>query len=317
MKIIITEQQLNLLVESQSKGKSKFFELLIKYMYEPKSRYPFSLWGIHKNVKNWADITYVDGYDKDGKEIKITESLDLENNEILHLDKNKLVILANGDWQPEHVATIKLVNGKLTMTECRPYDKNKDKGPRPKKNELLEMLGLLDDYKEVQKQEKIDKERKLTDRLANEYNEWNNGGYEEPTEASVLEFLQNTNEYYSENKKLIKDILNKLKSNINESKDNVSIETSIRYLHNIPKEYKDFAIEHLKSYTKANNGRITGLSLPDDFQKKLKADNLPDGFDMGVDKDGYYIHTHRGRSKSKEDYMKIPKKDIEFINSTG
>lgn len=99
--------------------------------------------------------------------------------------------------------------------------------------------------------------------------------------------------------------------------NNPDIKTSIKYLKNIPKEYKEFAIEHLNSYTKAKNGKITGLSLPEDFNTKLKNEKLPNGFDIGVDKNGFFIHTHRGRSKSKTDYLKIPKKDIIFIDSTG
>jgi len=99
--------------------------------------------------------------------------------------------------------------------------------------------------------------------------------------------------------------------------DTPKIETSIKYLHNLPSEYKDFALKHLQQYSKAKNGKVSGLSIPDDLNKKLKDGNLPCGFDIGVDKNGYYIHTHRARSKSKEDYMKIPKKDIIFIDSTG
>ena len=95
------------------------------------------------------------------------------------------------------------------------------------------------------------------------------------------------------------------------------IETSIKYLHNIPTEYKEFALKHLNTYSKAKNGIITGLILPDDFKIKLKQNDLPSGFDMGVDKNGYFISTHRARNKSNEDYMKISIKDIKFIDSTG
>jgi hypothetical protein len=38
---------------------------------------------------------------------------------------------------------------------------------------------------------------------------------------------------------------------------------------------------------------------------------------MGIDKDGYFIHTHRARSKSYETPEKISVKDIKFIDSTG
>lgn len=96
-----------------------------------------------------------------------------------------------------------------------------------------------------------------------------------------------------------------------------SIEKSIKYLHNIPVEYKEFALKHLKNYTTAKNGVITSLNLPNDFKDKLSKENLPSGFDMGVDKNGYFIHTHRARCKSKKNYMTIPVKNIKFIDSTG
>lgn len=322
MKIIITEQQLNLLVESQSK--SKFFVLLIKYMYEPKSRFPFNLWTLHKNVKNWPEITYSERYDRDGELEETTETLDLENYEIMSLTKDKLVFYANGDWQPEHVVTVKLVNGKLTVTECRPYNE-KDKGKKLTKNELLKILGLEDDYKEKQKIYKEESNNKLIERYVEEYNDWNTldgkvVGYKTPSEASVLEFIQNNHEQYNHDKKLQKDLLKKLQNNLDESKgfnNKPNIETSIKYLHGIPKEYKEFALNHLNSYSKAKNGKISGLELPDDFKEKLEKENLPSGFDIGVDKNGYFIHTHRGRSKSKEDYLKIPIRDIKFVDSTG
>ena len=325
MKIIITEQQLNFLVETQSNKKSKFFELLIKYMYEPKSKFPFSLWTLHKYVKNWPEITYSERYDKDGNLEETTESLDLENHEIMSLTKDKLVFYANGDWQPEHVVTIKLVNGKLSVTDCRPYDRKKDKGKRPKKNELLKILGLEDDYKEKQKQYEEDSFNKLVDKYVEEYNKWNTEdgktiGYKTPSESSVLEFIQNNHEQHNENKKLQKELLNKLQSvQLNETieEKKTTIQNSIKYLHNLPTEYKEFALEHLKSYTKAKNGKITSLELPEDFKNRLKKENLPDGFDMGVDKNGYFIHTHRARNKSKENYMTISIKDIKFIDSTG
>jgi len=59
------------------------------------------------------------------------------------------------------------------------------------------------------------------------------------------------------------------------------------------------------------------LQLHRDLKKKIKEMGLPEGFSMGVDKDGYYIHTHRARSKSYEKPDAISIKDIKFIDSTG
>lgn len=324
MKILITEQQLNLLIEKQSKKQSKFFELLTKYMYEPKSKYPFNLWNLSKEIKDWADITYSERYDRDGDLEETTESLDMENNEILALTKDKLIFRANGDWQPEHVATVKLVNGKLSMTDCRPYDKKIDGKDKPTKNELLKILGLEEDYNDKQKEYKKKGFEKLINDYVDEYNQWNTDdgrivGYENPSETSVLEFIQNNHEQYNEDKKLQKELLKKLKDkeNINESKDNESIAKSIKFLHDLPIEYKEFALQNLKSYTKAKNGVVTGLELHPDLVSKIKEKDLPNGFDMGVDKNGYFILTHRARSKSHENPVDITVKEIKFIDSTG
>jgi hypothetical protein len=103
---------------------------------------------------------------------------------------------------------------------------------------------------------------------------------------------------------------------LNEKKKEVDIKTSIKYLK-IPKEYKEFALRSLKQYSKAGNGKITGLNLHPDLSKKITEKDLPRGFDMGVDKNGYYIHTHRARSKSHENPADITIKEIRFVDSTG
>lgn len=41
------------------------------------------------------------------------------------------------------------------------------------------------------------------------------------------------------------------------------------------------------------------------------------GFSISKDKDGFYIHTHRARSKSYKSLSRIPAKVIKFIKSTG
>ena len=41
------------------------------------------------------------------------------------------------------------------------------------------------------------------------------------------------------------------------------------------------------------------------------------GCSLGADKDGWFVFTHRARSKSKPSINKIPQKDIKFIESTG
>jgi hypothetical protein len=125
-------------------------------------------------------------------------------------------------------------------------------------------------------------------------------------------------------KKIIKltesDLTNIVKRVIEESKSlgkDRPIQDKIKFVRGISNEMKGIALDHLKQYTKANKGKITGLELHSDLKKKIKENNLPDGFDMGIDKDGYYIHTHRARSKSYQSPEKISIKDIKFIDSTG
>lgn len=62
-----------------------------------------------------------------------------------------------------------------------------------------------------------------------------------------------------------------------------------------------------------------GVAKKNKFETVSKA-TLRDGhkYDCSVGKDakGYFVYTHRARSKSYESPAKIPKKDIEFIDST-
>ena len=113
--------------------------------------------------------------------------------------------------------------------------------------------------------------------------------------------------------RIVKRVIEESKSN----KDDRPIQEKIKYVRGISNELKDIALDHLGSRTRASKGKITGLALHADLKKKIKDKNLPDGFDMGIDKDGFYIHTHRARSKSYESPEKITEKDIKFINSTG
>ena len=113
--------------------------------------------------------------------------------------------------------------------------------------------------------------------------------------------------------RIVKRVIKESKSN----KDDRPIQDKIKYVRGVSNELKDIALDHLGSRTRANKGKITGLELHSDLKKKIKDKNLPDGFDMGIDKDGFYIHTHRARSKSYKSPEKISEKDIKFIDSTG
>lgn len=103
----------------------------------------------------------------------------------------------------------------------------------------------------------------------------------------------------------------------NESFKNESILDNIKNLKKIPKEYKYTALDLVKSYTKVVNGKITGLILHPKLKEKIDNGGYPNGFDMGIDSNGYFIHTHRARSKSHKDPSSISVKEIKFIDSTG
>ena len=92
---------------------------------------------------------------------------------------------------------------------------------------------------------------------------------------------------------------------------------SIMNLKNLPREYKEEACRHIQYATNAKKGRVTGLTLHPDLKKKIKDGGYPSGYDMGVDKDGWFIHTHRARGKSHPKPDRITAKEMKFIDSTG
>jgi hypothetical protein len=57
------------------------------------------------------------------------------------------------------------------------------------------------------------------------------------------------------------------------------------------------------------------MILSRDEVKNLFGNNLECSF--AKDKDGYYCHTHRARSKSYKKIKDVPKSEVEYIGSTG
>lgn len=92
---------------------------------------------------------------------------------------------------------------------------------------------------------------------------------------------------------------------------------SIMNLKNLPKEYKEEACKYIQYVTNAKKGKVTGLSLHPDLNAKIKEGGYPSGYNMGVDKDGWFIHTHRARCKSHPKPDGITAKEMKFIDSTG
>lgn len=69
----------------------------------------------------------------------------------------------------------------------------------------------------------------------------------------------------------------------------------------------DFVKPYLTSSSKFENGKFFELAKPS---------SLMDGFSMGADANGFFIYTHRARSKSRMD-LDFTKKEQNFIESTG
>ena len=66
------------------------------------------------------------------------------------------------------------------------------------------------------------------------------------------------------------------------------------------------------------------LKIEQLIEEATKINNVPcrgikekKGFSCGQDKKGFYIYTHRARSKSYKTIEAIPMRDIDFIDSTG
>jgi len=94
-------------------------------------------------------------------------------------------------------------------------------------------------------------------------------------------------------------------------KDEPDVKTQIERSRNIPKELKEKILPLVQDYTTYNSkGIVTNLKSPN-------GGRMYKGCGVGVDKDGWFVHTHRARCKSKPELDKIPEKDIKFIKSTG
>lgn len=72
--------------------------------------------------------------------------------------------------------------------------------------------------------------------------------------------------------------------------------------------------KYLTSSSTYRNGIVFGLKKPNGMagiSVKIR------GCGMGADKNGFFVYTHRARSKSHSNPLSITKKEIDFIESTG
>ena len=105
---------------------------------------------------------------------------------------------------------------------------------------------------------------------------------------------------------------------IDEKNSSENIKKKIKYVRGLSDECRTYAMENHSDWLHdVGSGKVSGLKLHPNLEKKIKDNNLPSGFSMGVDKNGYYIHTHRARSKSNLNPSGFTQKEIKFVDSTG
>lgn len=105
---------------------------------------------------------------------------------------------------------------------------------------------------------------------------------------------------------------------VNESvkkSDFKKVKSSLENSKSISRDMKETISKYLTSGSKyREGGHLSGLSKPQELRKKSKK---IDGVSMGADKNGFYVYTHRARSKSHPTPEQITVKEIDFIESTG
>ncbi len=89
---------------------------------------------------------------------------------------------------------------------------------------------------------------------------------------------------------------------------------SIQLSRKIPANLKEKIIKLCATNSYYSNGIVKGLIKPTGFNK---ISSKATGVSLGADKDGFFVYTHRARSKSYKNPLKISKKWIDWIESTG
>jgi len=92
------------------------------------------------------------------------------------------------------------------------------------------------------------------------------------------------------------------------------VKKSINLSRKIPAKMKVEILKYVTSSSRYNDGRVFGLRKPSGMGKITPKIS---GVSFGADKNGFFVYTHRCRSKSYVNPLKIPKKQIDFVESTG
>jgi len=103
-----------------------------------------------------------------------------------------------------------------------------------------------------------------------------------------------------------------LKSQI--GKEKPSVAKSLQLSRKIPAAMKAQIEKYLLSTSEYNNGRVFDLRMAEGLSK---ISSKVSGCSFGADKDGFFVYTHRGRSKSHKNPLTLTKKEIDWVESTG
>ena len=92
------------------------------------------------------------------------------------------------------------------------------------------------------------------------------------------------------------------------------VKKQIQASRKLSAKMKEEILKYATSSSRYDNGRVFGLTKPSGMGK---ISPKVSGCSMGADKDGFFVYTHRARCKSFPSPIKITKKCIDFIESTG
>ena len=94
----------------------------------------------------------------------------------------------------------------------------------------------------------------------------------------------------------------------------VSAKVSLSRSKKIPAAMKKKISPYVTASSRYSNGLLLGLRKVNGMSKISKKISQ---VSFGADKNGFFVYTHRCRSKSHANPLKITKKEINFIESTG
>jgi len=106
----------------------------------------------------------------------------------------------------------------------------------------------------------------------------------------------------------MKEILRELKKKVSKYQ---TVKSEVEKSRTLGKEMKEKILQQLSSGSRYNKGSVYGL------KKKKVSGKQFSGVSLGANKQGFFVYTHRARSKSYGAIEDIPQKDISFIESTG